>query len=88
MSLIKKRKSYLTEYLILVFGLLVVLALFILFNYSLLAQILISILGSAFYIAWGIIHHASEGRMDRRVVLEYVFFGIFVLALFLSVLTL
>ncbi len=31
---------------------------------------------SLLYIVWGIIHHARENRLQARIILEYVLFGL------------
>lgn len=38
-------------------------------------QLLIGILISVAYVAWGIIHHVMQGDLHRKVVIEYVFIG-------------
>lgn len=38
-------------------------------------QLMIGVVTSIAYIAWGIIHHAMQGDLYRKVVIEYVFIG-------------
>ncbi len=38
-------------------------------------QLMIGIVTSIAYIAWGIIHHCLQGDLHRKVVIEYVFIG-------------
>lgn len=38
-------------------------------------QLMIGIVTSIAYVAWGIIHHTILGDLHRKVVIEYVFIG-------------
>ncbi len=38
-------------------------------------QLVIGVVTSISYVAWGIIHHAIQGDLYRKVVIEYVFIG-------------
>lgn len=38
-------------------------------------QIMIGVITSVAYVAWGIIHHVMQGDLHRKVVIEYVFVG-------------
>ena len=38
-------------------------------------QLMIGVVTSIAYIAWGIIHHVMQGDFHRKVVIEYVFIG-------------
>ncbi len=38
-------------------------------------QLMIGVVTSIAYVAWGIIHHAMQGDLHRKVVIEYVFIG-------------
>lgn len=38
-------------------------------------QLLIGVVTSVAYIAWGIIHHVMQEDLHRKVVIEYVFIG-------------
>ena len=64
------------HYLVLVLGLGAFIALLVVFSYSTPISIVISFLGSLFYVLWGIIHHALEKRLYKEIVLEYVLIGL------------
>lgn len=49
-------------------------------------QLLIGVVTSMAYIAWGIIHHYLQGDIHRKVVIEYVFIGGIAITLLLIVL--
>lgn len=38
-------------------------------------QLVIGIVTSAAYVAWGIVHHALQGDLHRKVVVEYIIVG-------------
>lgn len=38
-------------------------------------QLMIGIVTSVAYVAWGMIHHTMVGDLHRKVVIEYVFIG-------------
>ena len=38
-------------------------------------QLMIGIVTSIAYVAWGMIHHTMVGDLHRKVVIEYVFIG-------------
>lgn len=38
-------------------------------------QLLIGVVTSIAYVAWGMIHHAMQGDLHRKVVIEYVIIG-------------
>lgn len=38
-------------------------------------QLMIGVVTSVAYIAWGMIHHAMQGDLHRKVVIEYIFVG-------------
>lgn len=71
----KSTEKHLIEYMVL----LVVFSLFaFLFSYYRFNAVVLEILAGAasiFYILWGIIHHAVEGRLTRLIALEYFLFG-------------
>ncbi|OGC70078.1 hypothetical protein A2415_00575 [candidate division WWE3 bacterium RIFOXYC1_FULL_39_7] len=73
-------------YLVLLIGMLVFFVCIIFFRYDRFALTLISVLGSIFYIFWGIIHHVLEGRLKKEVVVEYVFLSVVAFLLFYLVL--
>jgi len=76
---------HIIAYIVLILGLGLFFALFLLFRHSTHALLLISFGGSLFYILWGIIHHAVEKRLHRDVVIEYIMIGIFMFLLLSSV---
>jgi hypothetical protein len=47
-------------------------------------QLLAGIVTSAAYVAWGIIHHALEGDLHPKVVIEYVLIGLIAIVLLLT----
>lgn len=38
-------------------------------------QAVVGVVTSLFYVAWGIIHHALEGDLHAKVVIEYMLIG-------------
>lgn len=38
-------------------------------------QLMIGVVTSIAYVAWGIIHHVMQGDLHRKVMIEYVFIG-------------
>lgn len=38
-------------------------------------QLMIGVVTSVAYVAWGIIHHVMQGDLHRKVVIEYVLIG-------------
>lgn len=44
-------------------------------------QFVIGSITSAFYVAWGIIHHAIRGDLHGKVVIEYVLVGLIAIVL-------
>jgi hypothetical protein len=69
-------ETHLAHYFILTTGLAMLGMLFILFRFNEGLQIFVGGVGCAFYILWGIFHHALEERVTKLVVLEYVSFGL------------
>lgn len=49
-------------------------------------QLVIGVVTSIAYIAWGIIHHCLQGDFHRKVVIEYVFIGGIAITLLIIVL--
>lgn len=49
-------------------------------------QLAIGVVTSIAYVAWGIIHHAMQGDLHRKVVIEYVFIGSIAIVLLFIVL--
>ncbi len=38
-------------------------------------QLMIGVVTSIAYVVWGMIHHAMQGDLHRKVVIEYIFVG-------------
>lgn len=51
------------------------------------AQLTIGIITSIAYAAWGIIHHAIEEDLHRKVVVEYILIGAIAIVIFFIVLS-
>lgn len=49
-------------------------------------RLMIGIVTSIAYVAWGIIHHVMQGDLHRKVVIEYVFIGGIAITLLIIVL--
>lgn len=74
------QKHHFLHYSVLFLVLAVAVALFCVFSYSHIYQFIIIIAASLSYIAWGIIHHAIEDRLEVGIILEYVLIGLVVIA--------
>lgn len=83
----KRNEKELIEYIVLLVGLVVFFLLLILFRYEVFALKLVAMLGSLFYVVWGIIHHAASERLTLAILLEYVFISFMVFLLFYLVLS-
>jgi hypothetical protein len=75
------------EYFILFVAIGIFMYLIYTFRFNRQMLILLSGLGSVFYIIWGIIHHWLRGKLSKSVISEYVLFGTLVFLLFYSVLS-
>ncbi len=82
----KRSERELIEYLVLFVGLMVFFLLLMIFRYESAALKMVAMLGSLFYVVWGIIHHAADSRLTRTVLVEYVFISSMVFLLFYLVL--
>jgi hypothetical protein len=82
----RKQERDLIEHIVLLVGLAVFFCLLFIFRYDRLTLKIVALLGSMFYVGWGIIHHLIDGRLNRKVLLEYIFMGSFVFLLFYLVL--
>ncbi len=71
-----KKTSYLTHYIILFLGMLILGLFFFLFRYNTPIQIFIGFIGCTFYAVWGILNQAMEERVTKLVVAEYVLFSL------------
>lgn len=83
----KRNEKELIEYIILFLGLITFFILLVIFRYEAFALRMVALLGSLFYIVWGIIHHAADDRLTLSVILEYVSISILVFLLFFFVLS-
>lgn len=79
-------KQDITHYLVLVLGLIVFSVVFVVFKFQQVTQAYIAFFGSLFYAAWGILHHALEGRLNKVVALEYILLSALVFILIVTVL--
>ncbi|MFC1700090.1 hypothetical protein ACFLZ4_00390 [Patescibacteria group bacterium] len=84
--MIDNLKENLIEYLILFVAVAVFLVLFFLFRFDKSSLLIVSSLGSIFYVGWGIIHHMLRGRLTKIITLEYLLFGLLVFLLLFTVL--
>lgn len=64
------------EYLILGVGLLFFGIMFFAFDSSYIIKLSLGAFGALFYVSWGIIHHALEKRLNKLIILEYLFLGL------------
>lgn len=78
----------LVHYLILFVGIALLGSFFIYYKYEPDIQVWIALLGSAYYVFWGIIHHYIEGRISKFIIFEYILIGCFAFALLFTVLRL
>lgn len=63
------------HYLVLIIILLGGGAMFFATNGNTALQVVVGIVTSLSYVTWGIIHHALEGDLHAKVVIEYVLIG-------------
>ena len=49
-----------------------------------MVQLIIGILISIGYMAWGIIHHTLKGDLHRKVVIEYILVGLIAIILLIT----
>lgn len=47
-------------------------------------QLASGIMTAIFYVAWGVIHHALQGDLHRRIVIEYTLIGAIAIVLLLT----
>lgn len=70
------KKYKLIEYSVLLAGVVVYAALFLLvYKDNNSARLLISALAVLFYVLWGVVHHFLENRLTIEVALEYILIG-------------
>jgi hypothetical protein len=75
------------EYFILFVAISVFMFLIYSFRFDRQMLILLSGIGSAFYIIWGITHQWLRGKLNKSVIYEYTLFGVLVFLLFFIVLS-
>ncbi len=80
-------KEHRLEYFILFIAVTVFVTLISMFRFDRGALVIISGLGSLFYVLWGIIHHVIRGKLTRNVAYEYSLFGVLIFLLFFTVLS-
>lgn len=68
-------KTHLFHFLVLVIIIASGIGMFLLAKGNSTLQLMIGVVTSVAYIAWGIIHHCLQGDLHRKVVIEYVFIG-------------
>lgn len=73
--------KHLTHYVMLFAGLSISVILLFVFRFNRPVQMMTGALGAAFYVSWGIIHHALEDRLTKAVIFEYLLFGALAFAL-------
>lgn len=80
----REEEKHLMHYFILFAGFALFSVIFILFKYNPMYQVYAGVALTLYYITWGAVHHKLEGRLNRLVLLEYVFVGtlVFLLLLF------
>jgi hypothetical protein len=83
----KHIEKELVEYIVLFVGLLAVFILFVLYRYDFNSLRLIALLGSVFYLFWGIFHHVAADRLNKTIVIEYLVISLMVYLLFHLVLS-
>lgn len=79
-------KEHIIEYAVLSVGMVSFLFLLTTYRFDKGALLIISTIGSLFYILWGILHHALRKKLTRMIIYEYILFGILVFLLLFTVL--
>ncbi len=69
------QSKHLIEYLMIIAFSIIFLFLFYIFRSQKNVLQIIDALISAFYVSWGIIHAALEGRLNKLIAFEYLGFG-------------
>lgn len=68
-------KAHTLHFIVLLFILSAGVGMFFVARGNTALQLVIGVVTSIAYIAWGIIHHVMQGDLHRKVVIEYVFIG-------------
>ena len=71
----KEVKTHSFDYFILLFGSILFLISLTLFKGERLIQFSVVLFFVSFYIFWGIYHHAREGNLHLKTVIEYILIG-------------
>ena len=79
-------KVHIFHFLVLIFIIASGIGMFLFAKGNTTLQLMIGIVTSIAYIAWGIIHHCLQGDLHRKVVIEYVFIGAIAITLLFIVL--
>lgn len=79
-------KTHFFHFLVLIIILASGIGMFLLAKGNNALQLMIGVVTSVAYIAWGIIHHVMQGDLHRKVVIEYVFIGAIAVTLLFIVL--
>jgi hypothetical protein len=74
------------HYAVLIFGLVAFLISFAMFQYQPGTQLYIAFFGCVFYAGWGIGHHYTEGRLTKKIALEYILLALLIFSLIAVVL--
>lgn len=80
-------KEHRVEYFVLLVAVSIFIVLIYIFRFNKDMLILLTGVGSFFYILWGIIHHWLRGKLTRSVAYEYALFGFLAFLLFFTVLS-
>jgi hypothetical protein len=78
-----KKRSDTLHLLILFWGIALSVFFFMYFKNHETAQIWTALTGCAYYVLWGIMHHASRERLNKLIVMEYILLGGLTFLLFL-----
>lgn len=68
-------KAHIVHFIVLIIILVLGVGMFFVARGNTALQLVIGVVTSIAYIAWGIIHHCLQGDFHRKVVIEYVFIG-------------
>jgi hypothetical protein len=82
-----EKERHIVEYSVLILVSVLVLFLFYFIRYENTFLIILSGFASAFYVIWGIVHHALESRLTKSIAFEYSLFGVLVFLLLFSALS-
>ncbi len=83
----KQNEKEIIEYIVLLIGLAILFFLLVMFRYQNFALKVVALSGSLFYVIWGLVHHATNARLTKTIILEYMFISSMVFLLFYLVLS-